>query len=186
LTNSKEYPLLLSIPQFILDFLCIHPFNDGNGRMSRLLTLLLLYKKDYIVGKYISIEMIIEKTKEQYYETLQESSWNWHENQNDYRPFVKYFLIVILKAYKELSEQLNAAKNLNKSERIKHFFQTRPGKITKSDIAKTYTDISITTIEKELSELLKSGFIRKVGGGKSTMTLLCLIKFGKKKKTKKD
>jgi Fic family protein len=166
--RKEQIDPLLIIPQFILDFLCIHPFNDGNGRMGRLLTLLLLYKKDFVVGKYISIEMIIEKTKKQYYETLRESSRKWHENQNDYKPFVKYSLAVILKAYKELSERLSVAKNMNKSERIKHIFQTKTGKIMKADIAKIYPDISVTTIEKELSELLKSGYIKKIGGGRST------------------
>lgn len=92
-------PLLL-MPMFILDFLCIHPFNDGNGRMSRLLTLLLLYKSGYIVGKYISIEKLIETTKESYYEALQQSSLGWHENNNDYTPFVEYYLGAIVAAYR--------------------------------------------------------------------------------------
>lgn len=95
---SVADPLLL-IPVFVLDFLRIHPFNDGNGRMSRLVTLLLLYQSDYIVGKYISIEMLIEKTKDSYYETLRQSSIGWHDNQNDYKPFVKYYLSIILAAY---------------------------------------------------------------------------------------
>lgn len=94
--HAEKYDPLLLIPMFILDFLCIHPFNDGNGRMSRLLTLLLLYRSGYIAGKYISMEMIIEKTKESYYEALQDSSTNWHEGQNSYLPFVKYYLEVIL------------------------------------------------------------------------------------------
>lgn len=88
---------------FVLDFLCVHPFNDGNGRLSRLLTLLLLYRSGYIVGKYISIEKLIEQTKEIYYESLQLSSAGWHENKNDYEPFVKYMLGVIVAAYREFS-----------------------------------------------------------------------------------
>mgnify|MGYP000778826022 FL=1 len=92
---------LVLIPMFILDFLCIHPFNDGNGRMSRLLTLLLFYKAGYIVGKYVSMEMLIEKTKETYYEALQASSTGWHEGENSYEPFVKYYLGIMLKAYNE-------------------------------------------------------------------------------------
>ena len=87
---------LILIPMFILDFLCIHPFNDGNGRMSRLLTLLLFYKAGYIVGKYVSMEMLIEKTKETYYEALQASSVGWHEGENSYEPFVKYYLGIML------------------------------------------------------------------------------------------
>ena len=89
---------LVLIPMFILDFLCIHPFNDGNGRMSRLLTLLLFYKAGYIVGKYVSMEMLIEKTKETYYEALQASYVGWHEGENSYEPFVKYYLGIMLKA----------------------------------------------------------------------------------------
>ncbi len=95
---------LILIPMFILDFLCIHPFNDGNGRMSRLLTLLLFYKAGYIVGKYVSMEMLIEKTKETYYEALQSSSIGWHENENDYGPFVKYYLGIMQKAYNERNQ----------------------------------------------------------------------------------
>ena len=90
---------LVLIPMFILDLLCIHPFNDGNGRMSRLLTLLLFYRAGYIVGKYVSMEMLIEKTKETYYEALQASSTGWHEGENSYEPFVKYYLGIMLKAY---------------------------------------------------------------------------------------
>ena len=94
--NSENIDALIIIPMFVLDFLCVHPFNDGNGRLSRLLTLLLLYRSGYIVGKYISIEKLIEQTKEIYYESLQLSSAGWHENKNDYEPFVKYMLGVIV------------------------------------------------------------------------------------------
>lgn len=161
---------LIIIPVFILDFLCVHPFNDGNGRMSRLLTLLLLYQNMYIVGKYISIEMLIEKTKDSYYETLQISSNGWHENSNDYKPFVKYYLGILLGAYREFSSRVETLRNqgLSKSERVKHVFETKIGKISKSDILKLCPDISVTTIEKALSALLNEGFITKVGGGRST------------------
>ena len=106
---------------FILDFLCIHPFNDGNGRMSRLLTLLLFYKAGYIVGKYVSMEMLIEKSKETYYEALQASSTGWHENKNSYEPFVKYYLGITLKAYNEFESRVEHLKNrtLSKPERIR-------------------------------------------------------------------
>ncbi len=91
---------------FTLDFLCIHPFNDGNGRMSRLLTQLMLYRAGYIVGKYISIEQLIEKTKTSYYECLQESSLNWSEEENDYIPFVQYMLGVLVAAYRDFSDRV--------------------------------------------------------------------------------
>ena len=104
--NSENIDALIIIPMFVLDFLCVNPFNDGNGRISRLLTLLLLYRSGYIVGKYISIEKLIEQTKEIYYESLQLSSAGWHENKNDYEPFVKYMLGVIVAAYRDFSSRV--------------------------------------------------------------------------------
>ena len=102
--DSQEVDSLILIPVFIHDFLCIHPFNDGNGRMSRLLTLLLLYRSGYIVGKYVSMEMLIEKTKETYYEALQNSSIEWHNDKSDYTSFVRYYLGVVLKGYNEFQD----------------------------------------------------------------------------------
>jgi len=167
--RSEIDPLLL-VSKFILDFLSIHPFNDGNGRMSRLLTLLFLYQQDYIVGKYISLEMIIEKTKESYYDVLEQSSRGWHEGKNNYAPFVKYYLAIILSAYKEFSSRVETIRSqgMTKAERIRHIFSTKVGKVTKSQIANLCPDISVTTIEKTLSDLLKEGYIIKVGAGRST------------------
>lgn len=161
---------LILIPMFVLDFLCIHPFNDGNGRMSRLLTLLLFYKAGYIVGKYISMEMLIEKTKETYYEALQASSGDWHENENAYEPFVRYYLGVTLKAYNELENRVEHLKNrsLSKPDRIKDLIDQKIGKITKKEIMDTCPDISKTTIERTLTELVKNGHIAKVGSGPAT------------------
>lgn len=168
--DCSEIDPLLLIAKFIIDFLCIHPFNDGNGRMSRLLTLLLLYQQGYIVGKYISVEMIIEKTKETYYDVLQQSSILWNEGKNSYAPFVKYYLGVILSAYKEFASRVETLHNkgLTKSERIGYIFSNKVGKITKSEIATLCPDISITTIEKALSDLLKEEYIIKIGVGRST------------------
>lgn len=161
---------LILIPMFILDFLCIHPFNDGNGRMSRLLTLLLFYKAGYIVGKYVSIEMLIEKTKETYYEALQESSNGWHENENRYESFVKYYLGIILKAYSEFEGRVEHLKNrsLSKPDRIKAVIDNKVGKITKKEIMELCPDISKVTVERTLTELVKSGYIAKVGAGPAT------------------
>ncbi len=111
LVNNESCDLLVLIPIFILDFVSIHPFNDGNDRMSRLLTLLLLYKANYMVGKYISIEKIIEETKDSYYSALEKSSTNWHNNENDYSYFVKYYLGTILSAYKEFDFRVNIVEN---------------------------------------------------------------------------
>lgn len=158
---------LVLIPMFILDFLCIHPFNDGNGRMSRLLTLLLFYKAGYIVGKYVSMEMLIEKTKETYYEALQASSAGWHECENSYEPFVKYSLGIMLKAYNEFESRVEHLKNrsLSKPDRIKAVIDQKVGKITKKEIMELCPDISKVTVERTLTDLVKSGYIAKVGAG---------------------
>lgn len=162
-------PLLL-IPIFILDLLCIHPFNDGNGRMSRLLTLLLLYRAGYIVGKYISIEMLIEKTKDTYYDALQSSSESWYERTGRYEPFVSYTLGIILTAYREFSTRVEflTTKGLSKSERIKAIIKKHIGKITKQEILNLCPDISAITVQRTLAELVKSGEITKIGDGRYT------------------
>lgn len=168
--NAEKYDPLLLIPMFVLDFLCIHPFNDGNGRMSRLLTLLLLYRSGYIVGKYISLEMIIEKTKETYYEVLQDSSIEWHEGKNSYLPFVRYYLEVILSAYKEFSArvELMQNRNLSKPERIRKLFDNTLQKLSKRMILEKCPDISTSTVEITLAALVKEGYIIKTGAGKNT------------------
>ena len=168
--GNMELEPLIAIPVFIHDFLCIHPFNDGNGRMSRLLTLLLFYKAGYIVGKYVSMEMLIEKTKETYYEALQASSVGWHEGENSYEPFVKYYLGIMLKAYNEFESRVEHLKyhNLSKPDRIKAVIDNKVGKITKKEIMELCPDISKVTVERTLTDLVKSGYIAKVGAGPST------------------
>lgn len=167
---KDEVDSLILMGMFILDFLCIHPFNDGNGRMSRLLTLLLLYKSGFIVGKYISIEKIIEETKETYYEALQDSSIGWHDNNNDYKPFVNYMLGVIVSAYKEFESRVKLVANtkLSKPERIREIIKAHIGTITKTEILATNPDISDTTVQRALAALLKKNEIKKIGGGRYT------------------
>lgn len=169
LSETKYDPLIL-IPMFVLDFLCIHPFNDGNGRMSRLLTLLLLYRAGFIVGKYISLEMLIEQSKETYYEALLNSSVGWHENKNDYSSFVRYMLGIVVKAYNEFEDRVAHLRyrKLSKEDRLRAIFDKRLGKITKSDLMKSCPDISMITIERALSSLLEEGYIEKVGAGRGT------------------
>ncbi len=168
--NKGEVDPLLVIPIFILDFVSIHPFNDGNGRISRLLTLLLLYKSGYIVGKYISIEKIIEETKETYYDALEKSSVNWHNNQNDYSYFVEYYLGIILSAYKEFASRVEylTNKKLTAIERISIFFMESVSPINKSYLMERCPDISETTIERSLNTLLKENKIEKISGGRFT------------------
>lgn len=161
---------LLIIPMFILDFLCIHPFNDGNGRISRLLTLLLLYRSGYIVGKYISIEKLIETSKDTYYEALEDSSKCWHEEKNNYEPFVKYMLGVIVNAYREFSTRVSllSSGDLSKPERVSKLIKETLGAITKTEIMKKCPDISQVTVQRALAELLAKGDIVKIGGGRYT------------------
>lgn len=167
--QSGANPLLI-IPMFILDFLCIHPFNDGNGRMARLLTLLLLYRSGYIVGKYISLEKVIEQSKETYYETLQQSSFGWHENENNYAPFVRYLLGTIVAAYRDFSDRVQflTTKGLSKPDRIRELIKTTLGKITKTEIMEKCPDISQATVQRTLIDLQKQGEILKLSGGRYT------------------
>ena len=167
--NLKIQPLLL-IPVVVHDFLCIHPFFDGNGRMSRLITLLLLYKNGFFVGKYISLEMIIEDTKDSYYEELQASSENWHSGTNDELPFIKYMLSVIYKAYSECDERfrLIGEKSLTSAERVLKVFDNTLEALSKSDIVILCPDISKRTIERALKELSDGGLIKQIGSGRAT------------------
>lgn len=165
-----DYDELILIPMFILDFLCIHPFDNGNGRMSRLLMLLLLYRAGYIVGEYISIEKLIEQSKETYYEALQFGSAAWHEGNNDYLPFVRYMLGIVIAAYQEFSSrvQLLAANGLSKPERVREVIKAALGRITRTEIMEKCPDISRVTVERALNELVKSGKVLKIGGGRYT------------------
>ena len=168
--QKNEIDPLMLIPVFILDLLCIHTFIDGNGRMSRLLTLLLLYKSGYIVGKYISIEKIVENTKESYYSTLEQSSTNWYEEKNDYTYFSEYYLGIILSAYKDFSDRVEyiTNKKMNAKDRVASIIKNHIGKITKQEIVERCPDISIGTIERVLKELLDANIILKISGGRFT------------------
>ena len=169
LVNSESCDLLVLIPIFILDFVSIHPFNDGNGRMSRLLTLLLLYKANYLVGKYISIEKIIEESKDTYYDVLYKSSVNWNNNQNDYSYFVEYYLGIILNAYKELDSRISIIDNKTTSyDQIIEIFKNSIIPIDKSFIISKCPNLSETTIERVLNRLLNEEKIVKISGGRYT------------------
>ena len=152
LTDPEVDPLLI-IPMFILDFLCVHPFIDGNGRMSRLLTLLMMYRSGYIVGKYVSIEKLIADSKETYYEVLQESSAGWHEEENDYLPFVRYLLGVFTAAYREFFSRADIL--ITKG-------------LSKPQIMDLCPDVSKITVERALKEMMEKGEILKISGGRYT------------------
>ncbi len=160
---------LVVIPTFIHDFLCIHPFNDGNGRMSRLLTTLLLYKNGYVVGKYISLEKKINEHKDEYYDALQIASLNWHEGINDDTSFTKYILGVVLAAYRDFEERLQIVSSKKTAkEMVKDVFTIKLGKITKSDIMEMCTNLSRSAVEKALRELISENYIVKYGKGPAT------------------
>lgn len=163
--SKNDVDALILIPIFILDFLCIHPFNDGNGRMSRLLTLLLLYKQEYNVGKYISIEKIIEETKNNYYDALQISSIEWLNNKNNPTEFIKYMLSVILKAYRDFETRVNILfeNKSNALAQVQEVIKTKITKFTKSDIVALCPTLSQTTIERCLKELLDQNLLEKHG-----------------------
>lgn len=172
--NNRDYrdaiinPLLI-IPIFIHDFLCIHPFNDGNGRMSRLLTLLLLYKNGYEVGKYVSIEKHIEKTKDAYYDALEEASIGWHEEKENPIPFIKYMLGVILACYREFEDRVNIVSKDSAYDTVKAAIETTQiGKFTKKDIANICSSISEKSVEAAMKKLSDEGYLKKYGSGRST------------------
>lgn len=166
---SGEVDPLVVIPTFIHDFLCIHPFNDGNGRMSRILTTLLLYKSGYVVGKYISLEKKIQDNKNEYYDALQSASENWHNGTNDDTAFVKYILGIILSAYRDFEERLEiVSTKKNAKEMVREAFGKKVGKVTKSDIMELCPTLSRSAVEKAIRELCAEGFITKHGNGPAT------------------
>lgn len=167
---EAQVPPLLLIPVFILDFLCIHPFEDGNGRMSRLLTLLLLERSGFTVGRYVSLEMLIEESKAGYYESLQRAGEGWHEGKNDSLPFVRYFLGVILKAYEEADERfrLISEKKMSPAERVYFLIERSLSPLTKRELLEMCSDLSQRTVERALNDLHKTGKIKIIGKGRSS------------------
>ena len=163
--NDSGINKLLLIPCFILDFLCIHPFSDGNGRMSRLLSLLLLYKAGFDAGKYISFEEQINKNKNSYYEALRKSSENWENNANDYLPFIENFIFTLLICYKELDKRFAIihSKKVSKRERVEQTILNSLLPLGKREINYILPDISATTIEIVVSQMLKQGKVKKIG-----------------------
>ncbi len=166
--GNNEVEPLIAIAVFIHDFLCIHPFNDGNGRMSRLLTTLLLYRNGFYVGKYISLEAKIAKNKDLYYESLSKSQIGWHEGKEDPLPFIKYILGTILTAYKDFEERFALVEEkLPSLEIVQKATMMKIGKFTKQDIRELCPSLSISTVEGALRKLVAEGAIKRVGQGKN-------------------
>lgn len=170
-----KIPDLILIATFLLDFLCIHPFPDGNGRMARLLTLLLLYQSGYIVGRYISLEKIIEENKEQYYDTLYKSSQGWHQGEQDLIPWLEYFLTTILKAYRRFEERVGDVKDTQKhgwkQRRIQDVIQAFLADFTIADVEERCPGISRALITKTFHKMSKEGMIECVEKGRNARWL---------------
>ena len=167
--GNLEVEPLLAIPIFIHDFLCIHPFNDGNGRMSRLLTTLLLYRSGFYVGRYISLEAKISDNKDLYYEALGKAQYGWHEGKEDADPFIKYLLGTILAAYKDFEDRFEIIEEkLPALELVRKAVHNKIGKFSKQDIRELCPSLSISSIEGSLRTLVKEGELMRGGSGKAT------------------
>lgn len=167
--GNLELEPLIAIPVFIHDFLCIHPFNDGNGRMSRLLTTLLLYRSGFYVGKYISLEAKIAKNKDLYYDALSASQDGWHEGTDDPVPFIKYLLGTILAAYRDFEDRFALVETKRSAlETVRLATQNKIGRFTKKDIRELCPYLSVSSVEGALRKLVASGELKREGSGKST------------------
>ena len=167
--DTQELDPLILIPVFIHDFLCIHPFNDGNGRMSRLLTTLLLYRSGYMVGKYISLESKIAKNKELYYDALEQCQQGWHEGAENPTPFIKYLLSTILAACREFEERVElVGAKLSALERVRRAAYGRVGKITKTDLMELCPTLSKSSVEASVKKLVAQGYLVMHGKGPAT------------------
>ncbi len=167
--SAQEIDALLLIPVFIRDFLCIHPFNDGNGRMSRLLTTLLLYRSGYMIGRYISLESKIAQNKSLYYNALEQCQRGWMENEEDPTPFIKYLLQTILAAYRDFEDRVALIdEKLPAIETVRRAVYNRIGKFTKSEVMELCPMLSKASVESAIKQLVEQGLLVKHGGGRST------------------
>ena len=166
---SQELDALLLIPVFIHDFLCIHPFNDGNGRMSRLLTTLLLYRSGYMIGRYISLESKIAKNKNLYYDALEQCQRGWYENAEDPTPFIRYLLQTILAAYRDFESRVDLVdEKLPAIETVRRAVYNKIGKFTKSEVMELCPTLGKTSVETAIKHLVEQGLLVKHGSGRST------------------
>lgn len=167
--GNMEVEPLIAIPTFIHDFLCIHPFNDGNGRMSRLLTTLLLYKNGFYVGKYVSLEAKIAKNKDLYYDALNQAQHGWHDGTEDTVPFIKYLLGTILAAYKDFDERFALVETkISALETVRRATMNKIGRFTKQNIRELCPSLSVSSIEGALRKLIELGEIKREGSGRTT------------------
>lgn len=169
LIDTQEVDPLILIPTFIHDFLCIHPFNDGNGRMSRLLTTLLLYKSGYVIGRYISLESKIAKNKVLYYDALSQCQQGWYEGAEDPSPFIKYLLRTVLAAYRDFEERLEIISGkLSAYDMVKTAALNKLGKFTKADIMELCPTVGRASVENALKKLVEEETLQRHGSGRAT------------------
>ena len=167
--GNLELEPLIAIPVFIHDFLCIHPFNDGNGRMSRMLTTLLLYRSGFYVGKYISLEAKIAENKDLYYNALLASQNGWHEGEDDPVPFIKYLLGTVLAAYRDFEDRFAIVETKRSAlEMVRLASRNKIGHFTKQDIRELCPSLSVSSVEGALRKLVASGELKREGSGKNT------------------
>lgn len=168
--SETDVDALILIALYILDFLCIHPFSDGNGRMVRLLTVLLLYREDYEVGRYISLERLIERTKESYYDTLYRSSQGWHENAHDPMPWVSYFLSIIKAAYEEFSERVGELRDGRgmKTQLIRQAIEQHIGEFSISELHQRCPTVGWDMLRHVLRKEKEAGRLEVVGRGRGS------------------
>ena len=168
--GNMELEPLIAIPVFIHDFLCIHPFNDGNGRMSRLLTTLLLYRSGFYVGKYISLEAKVAKHKDLYYDALAASQIGWHEGKDDPVPFIKYLLGTIIAAYRDFEDRYALIETKRSAlDMVRLATQNKIGYFSKRDIRDLCPSLSLSSVEGSLRKMVEKGEIAREGKGKSTV-----------------
>lgn len=175
--QQNQDPLVL-IPLAILDFLCVHPFSDGNGRISRLLTLMLLYQSDYQVGHYISLERIFEESKESYYETLELSSQGWHEGEHNIKPWLNYFWGALLRAYREFEERVGIITNSkgSKASLIRAAVSRRMAPFSIIDLEADCPNVSRDTVRRVLRQMRDEGLIAASGSGRGATWKRVLVK----------
>ncbi len=167
--GNMELEPLIAIPVFIHDFLCIHPFNDGNGRMSRLLTTLLLYRSGFHVGKYISLEAKIERQKDLYYDALAVSQIGWHEGKDDPVPFAKYLLSTVLAAYRDFEDRFSLVETKRSAlDKVRLAARNKIGRFNKQDIRELCPSLSVSSVEGALRKMVESGELQREGNGKNT------------------
>jgi Fic family protein len=169
--NQSSAPPLLAIAALVFDFLCIHPFRDGNGRISRLLTLLALYQHGYEVGRYISLERLVEESRVDYYEALLRSSQGWHESRHDLLPWLNYSLAIIKRAYRELEQRVGQVQSPRgaKTALVEATIAELPGTFSLGDIERTAPGVSRDTIRQVLRRLQKTGVVECLGRGPGAM-----------------